>query len=1202
LHKKKKNSSIKLGLIFIAVGLIAGGVVEVLYEPISTFNNGWIVEDFPSSSESYSFSIKIPDINNDSVDDYFYWQNAYENQIIYPSGFIINGSNGKLLANKTFIELEQYFQFGNEPILSDNGKIIFFIIPYENGFDFQKIKLIQINPVTLNIDKNVSLLETKWEDELYFNQSYPFYTPTFTYLKNITIPAPGSDYVGNIIAFESQFPNWNGSTYNKSQLKYTFINPNTLETVSEITLNKTNYVDYGWCYGPLTSLDDKMLRYPYFFIRESNTFSLVSLDNIGNYTINKWLINNQSSPELMDYAITTKCYISLNSSGNPTGISVFQPYENKFLSYHFANPSNIIKTFEIKESEDLLNVIQIKTQSIGKETSFALIFDDPNSEVRMDIGVNYKYYFYNQSIVFLDGEASGVVKNTSFLSVSDYEIFSYKIGGDSRSYFMGYPEYYFCPIDFDVDADNKTDVIMLGLSLNKSEILRNQVNNEVITGPFFVLTQQKVINQTIFWSDYVYDPKIYAVGDSNNDEILDVMFEETRLLFSSNYPKISTNLIDSKLEGGSRPYFIIGAMLICIGLIMLILCMLLMGKIDIQVVDRIKYRHLLMIFIASVLMLFIYTLLLNVIRINSQGFLLQSEETIAIQVLNNAANSASFILFTFIPITAGVYVLITPHVSKWIIKINRFLFNLGKKKLRGKKQSNHLNQQEKHAKLDKIQEIGEINSRPSFKYEIIMIPPFGRKSSKSEFISRFFSVIALTLSIGLIILNSTHIDTIVKIRNIQDPNFIEYITLLFRSLIIPGILSSLFFFWLVPTSWLLDDSGIMFYHLNPNSLKPEEVEPIGVWFSSYLKGFIGISAILSYYGFVRDSPILDNISNFESNQILPIIGFIFGFIVMAGLVVGVLVVFLYDLTLPDNISRLYSLLKEDGTKTKRRTIKFEEVEELSHESIENGLKEAEKPYNKKNLFAGTFYGSLLLVASNAFSLVFSILYYYESIIKDVKGGLGELDVPALIFIIIILFIGSILSIVHFFMQITKYKKGSWGKEEKQTNFIKIYKFSQIIVIIGLIYVSSFLTYQILTDPTKLLIGDYLLRVIVRIPYYLAMLNITPIIVGYYLCWKNEKIFRNIGKEAIPNNYNKYERPFRVLLYILLIIGILFIIPVFIISDILHFPNLTEYGSGESGIEGVFNIWMVFTLILSILLFYGLIFLNKLKPRITSKNN
>ena len=341
LHKKRKNSSIKLGLIFIAVGIIAGGVVEVLYEPTTTSNNGWIAEQIPNVSDPYSFSIKIPDINNDSVDDYFYWQNAYGYQIIYPIGFIINGSNGELLVNKTFIELEHYCRIGNEPILSDNGKIIFFIAPFENHImDFQKIKLIQINPVNLNIDKNVSLLETNWEDELYFNQSNPFYIPTFTYLKNITVPAPGSDYVGNVIAFESKFPNWNGSTYNRSQLKYTFINPNTLETLSEITLNKTNYVDYGWCYGPLTSLDDKILRYPYFFIRESNTFSLTSLDNIGNYTINKWLINNQSSLELKDSSFI-KCYISLNSSGNPTGISVFQPYENKFLSYVVIIPAHL---------------------------------------------------------------------------------------------------------------------------------------------------------------------------------------------------------------------------------------------------------------------------------------------------------------------------------------------------------------------------------------------------------------------------------------------------------------------------------------------------------------------------------------------------------------------------------------------------------------------------------------------------------------------------------------------------------------------------------------------------------------------------------------------------------------------------------------------------------------------------------------------
>ena len=163
------------------------------------------------------------------------------------------------------------------------------------------------------------------------------------------------------------------------------------------------------------------------------------------------------------------------------------------------------------------------------------------------------------------------------------------------------------------------------------------------------------------------------------------------------------------------------------------------------------------------------------------------------------------------------------------------------------------------------------------------------------------------------------------------------------NLIIPGLVAVPIFFWLIPTSWLLDDCGMLFYTKDLKTMNPEDVESIAGWFSNSLKGFLGIGAIVSYFRFITESPITSSLSNFPSDVRFSVLFFVFGFCIIAGFAYGVLAVTMHELTLPSNASRLYKLLSKRNVDIRRKEINFGDFEELTTEVTFNGFNQEPKP-------------------------------------------------------------------------------------------------------------------------------------------------------------------------------------------------------------------------------------------------------------------
>jgi len=138
---------------------------------------------------------------------------------------------------------------------------------------------------------------------------------------------------------------------------------------------------------------------------------------------------------------------------------------------------------------------------------------------------------------------------------------------------------------------------------------------------------------------------------------------------------------------------------------------------------------------------------------------------------------------------------------------------------------------------------------------------------------------------------------------------------------------------------LLDDAGVVFYAKKVNSRRPEDVERVGGWFSGYLKGFLGISAIVSYVRFILESPITASTGIATSTLSSQVYAFVFGFPIISGLTIGLLALVMHEFMLPHNTTFLYERLSKRKVAMRTSEIQINKKEELSADDIVKGYLE-----------------------------------------------------------------------------------------------------------------------------------------------------------------------------------------------------------------------------------------------------------------------
>jgi hypothetical protein len=132
----------------------------------------------------------------------------------------------------------------------------------------------------------------------------------------------------------------------------------------------------------------------------------------------------------------------------------------------------------------------------------------------------------------------------------------------------------------------------------------------------------------------------------------------------------------------------------------------------------------------------------------------------------------------------------------------------------------------------------------------------------------------------------------------------------------------------------LDDAGVLFYVKSTKIRKPEDVESIAQWFSSALKGFLGVSAIANYIEFIWRSPIF-NSPNIMSNKetVDEVLFFIFGFLVVIAFSFAILTVIIHEIVMPYSANRLYKRLGARNIEFNYKSIDFKTIGTLDPEVV-----------------------------------------------------------------------------------------------------------------------------------------------------------------------------------------------------------------------------------------------------------------------------
>ncbi|MFX0097983.1 MAG: hypothetical protein ACFFCS_00260 [Candidatus Hodarchaeota archaeon] len=858
--------------------------------------------------------------------------------------------------------------------------------------------LLRIDGETLELEQDVKISDEGWESEYALNDPTQLnpdffkYRPDVTYVKDMGFNVPGTSFTGDVLVVQNTLDFWNGTDYLDDRTMF-FIDPSDFSVVGNVTWSKYrgpegnvlagNYVrEIGWCMGPTNAIEDTW-SYPYFFAEYYYTSGddriswlyLTTLDKLDDENATTWIINNQSLWKFNDSdpgnMQLINAYLSLNETGDPTGLTLYRgdniPYQPpssgseitelywpwsdaefthieafQLASFNFDESSGS-KTFYCEGISDhgkshyssssingitntfeegtCFGIVPIKTNATGQNTSLALVFTDQEVHYEQFHGIPYP--FVDWSVFFLPGNYSGVYLNSSPLSLDALTPVDITV---TNTYVApGFPDVYthvYTPvsIDFDVDGDGLTDIPFSGTSYNEEKINEWGTSEDPVNGPFASVTQAGAVDQKAYVAIQWNHGDGIFLDDMNDDGISDMWHEQTNVVFFNQDQGDKLDFIGSRLADPISKYlFPLGIGLVVASAIMLLVALLGMKKNTEKIRVSKSKGSIVLLVIALVLFIIVYMQIQvmneEIVREQDKQYGL-TDTAIAMANLEKTSNIALITFLIALPLSAGLYTMASARGAADIALMNQ----------------RRLSQKPKEGK----EKEGD--------YALLIIPPFNRNINSGQMRDRIITVLTMSITVGMLVFEyGTQYFDVLGVSNIEtitgltDPDLMAYISGIFLYMIIPGIVSIPIFYWLLPTSWLLDDAGVIYYIKDMKSTVPEDVETVSGWFSDKIIGYFGIGAIITYVTFVLGSPIPNSIASIPEDIQIPLLIFVFGFIIVSGFAIGALVVVLHKVFMPYNSAKLYQIMSKRKIDTRRKKIVFESHEKLTPEVTEEGI-------------------------------------------------------------------------------------------------------------------------------------------------------------------------------------------------------------------------------------------------------------------------
>jgi len=636
------------------------------------------------------------------------------------------------------------------------------------------------------------------------------YDPEIFYLKNMSIAVPGSSYDDNALVFRSTYAFKNTTGDYTSFFNYTFINPETLETITSVIWdrnpidNSTDYYELGFCDGPTYSYQERW-KMPHMYSMSyvntgtgvyNATISVTPINELKNDTSTiTWDVYNLTfSRRTTSYAtrVPYEVVLSFNSTGDAVSLAilhrkmsviggVLSDEEEANNKAQFENEDDYGWYFDDQNeyrfyTDSRLNVFNIENQPVNTftyESYLPAVTTGNNLNISMDqAGTNLGVV--NRILPIKLDDTAGIAQTSIALvctkdSVSvqtidgfhcpclDYIVetlnasavgltipaqthngtdISMDVQGNMWTKFETFSDYS-VDVRFDVDGDDITDIPIPGLhrSANLEDDIKD-IEEKPVNGPFAIFTQSNVI-QELYWS-LPYYQSVRFIDDLNEDGIPDALIRYDSVAFISITQFTQKTSFELLMEdpNTSMLFFVgIGCLVGGVLLIALVFVKLKKSRIPLKSVN--KKRQLLMLIMAIGLMFALFISLGSLITSasrTSQGTQIgTTPEAQSIAQLSSTSNIAMFIFVMMIPATAGVYLLLSPIAADGIVALNQ---------IRYAKKSGL------EATLKK-KEMKDLEEKEGITYQILLIPPFGRREKGTVVLGRILGVLALGLAIGL---------------------------------------------------------------------------------------------------------------------------------------------------------------------------------------------------------------------------------------------------------------------------------------------------------------------------------------------------------------------------------------------------------------------------------------------------------------------
>jgi len=175
--------------------------------------------------------------------------------------------------------------------------------------------------------------------------------------------------------------------------------------------------------------------------------------------------------------------------------------------------------------------------------------------------------------------------------------------------------------------------------------------------------------------------------------------------------------------------------------------------------------------------------------------------------------------YALLPLTAAIYNLFAPYFAYFFIRLRDLFFRISK------------------AYNDKI---------------IVLDMKDRRELGLVSKLKRIIVPLSLSLAVGFYLYNTIAplLGYSTSFANVSGEELGRFMGGYMLLCILPLILSFLVFGFFNAGNYLLDDSGVVYLREPKSYRKPADVEPISYWTQSIIKGFAGLSAILTFLQFV----------------------------------------------------------------------------------------------------------------------------------------------------------------------------------------------------------------------------------------------------------------------------------------------------------------------------------------------------------------